>query len=85
MRKKIKITEAGLMGFFKSFFRAKADGNESEWLSSLRSKSPELADIWQDYDDKLSKSTAWNRQMMMKYGGGDTKHLDDFQKKYGIK
>jgi hypothetical protein len=84
MRKKIKITEAGLMGFFKSFFRAKSDGKESEWLSSLRSKSPELADIWTDYDDKLSKDIAFQRQMMQKYGG-DTKHLDDFQKKYGIK
>lgn len=84
MRKKIKITEAGLMGFFKSFFRAKADGNESEWLSSLRNKSPELADIWKDYDDNLSKDIAQQRQMMLKYGG-DTKRIDDFQKKYGIK
>lgn len=84
MPKKIKITESGLMGFFKSFFRAKSDGKESEWISALRAKSPELADIWKDYDDELSKTTAWNRQMMLKYGG-DTKNLDDFQKKYGIK
>ena len=48
MAKKIKITEAGISDFFKSFFRAKADGKEKAWLNSLNDKSPELADIWKN-------------------------------------
>jgi hypothetical protein len=84
MSKKIKITEAGLSDFFKSFFRAKSDGKESEWLFSLRSKSPELADIWKDYDDTLSKNTNFQKKLMQKYGA-DTRYLDDFSKKFGVK
>ena len=56
MRKKILVREAGLVDFFKSFFQAKADGKESQWLQRLRKADPDLADIWKDYDDKLSTS-----------------------------
>lgn len=84
MPKKIRVTEASLGNLFKSFFRAKSDGNESSWLSSLRDKSPELADIWKDYDNKLSQNTKFQQQLMKKYGV-DTQYLDDFSKKFGIK
>ena len=53
MRKKILVRESGLMDFFKSFFQAKADGRESQWLQRLRKADPDLADVWSDYDDKL--------------------------------
>lgn len=69
MAKKIKITEEGISGFFKSFFRAKADGKEKAWIDSLEDKSPELADIWKDYDELITKQMLDRKKMMQKYGG----------------
>ena len=48
MSKRILVKEAGLMDFFKSFFQAKVDNKESQWLSKLRKADPDLADIWSD-------------------------------------
>lgn len=84
MRKKILVREAGLMDFFKSFFQAKADGRESQWLQRLRKADPDLADIWKDYDDKLSTSMR-NQQAMLKRYGADTTGVDNIIKKYGLK
>jgi hypothetical protein len=84
MRKKILVKEAGLIDFFKSFFRAKAKGNESEWLQRLRKANPELADVWVDYDDKLSKQM-WNQKRNLEKLGIDASHVDAIIKKYGLK
>ena len=84
MRKKILVREAGLLDFFKSFFQAKADGKESQWLQRLRKADPDLADIWKDYDDKLSISMR-NQQAMLKRYGADTTNVDNIIKKYGLK
>lgn len=84
MRKKILVREAGLLDFFKSFFQAKADGRESQWLQRLRKADPDLADIWSDYDDKLSISMR-NQQAMLKRYGADTTNVDNIIKKYGLK
>ena len=84
MPKKIKITEAGISDFFKSFFRAKADGKEKAWINNLEDKSPELADIWKDYDDVVAQNTKRHIELM-KSIGADTSHWDTFAKKYNIK
>ena len=84
MSKRILVKESGIANFFRSFFQAKADGRESDWLKRLRKADPKLADVWSDYDDKLSASMR-NQQAMLKKYGGDTTHLDNFVKKYGIK
>lgn len=84
MRKKILVKESGLLDFFKSFFQAKASGNESEWLKRLRKADPDLADVWSDYDDKLSKSMQQQKVMLQKYGL-DTSKVDGMIKKYGLK
>jgi hypothetical protein len=84
MRKKILVKEAGLVDFFKSFFQAKADGRESQWLQKLRKADPDLADVWSDYDDKLSKSMYQQKAMLQKYGL-DTSKVDSMIKKYGLK
>ena len=84
MPKKILVKEAGLIDFFKSFFNAKAQGKESEWLQRLRKADPDLADIWKDYDDKLSISMR-NQQAMLKRYGADTTNVDNIIKKYGLK
>jgi hypothetical protein len=84
MSKRILVKEAGLMNFFKSFFKAKADGNESEWLQKLRKADPKLADIWHDYDKSLSNDMKVQKAAMDRLGL-DSSHIDDFTKQYGIK
>ena len=84
MRKKILVKEAGIMDFFKSFFRAKSKGNESEWLKRLRKANPDLADVWTNYDDKLSKSM-WQQKRDPENLGLDASHIDAMIKKYGLK
>ena len=66
MRKKILVKESGLMDFFKSFFQAKVDGRESQWLQRLRKADPDLADVWSDFDDKVSKSMYQQKRDLQK-------------------
>lgn len=84
MRKRILVKEAGLMNFFKSFFKAKADNKEDEWLRKLKKVDPELADIWSDYDESLSRSMQAQKAAMDRLGL-DSSHIDAFVKKHGIK
>ena len=84
MSKRILVKEAGLIDFFKSFFKAKADNKESQWLAKLRKADPDLADIWSDYDKSLSKSMQTQRDIL-KRRGLDTSHIDTIIKKYGLK
>ncbi len=79
MPKKIKITEAGISDFFKSFFRAKADGKEKVWIDSLEKKSPEFADIWKDFDELIAKNMADRKKIMQKYGG-ESQYLANYLK-----
>jgi hypothetical protein len=84
MSKRILVKEAGLLDFFKSFFKAKSQGTESEWLQRLRKSDPKLADIWTNYDDALSNSMA-TQYKVLKSSGLDTTHIEKFMKQYGIK
>ena len=84
MRKKILVREAGLVDFFKSFFQAKADGKESQWLQRLRKADSGLADIWSDFDDKVSKNMFQQKASLEKLGL-DSSHIDKIIKQYGLK
>jgi hypothetical protein len=84
MRKRILVKESGLVDFFRSFFRAKSNGTESDWLKRLRKADPKLADLWTDYDEKLSKQM-WDQKRSLEKFGLDTKEVDDMIKKYGLK
>jgi hypothetical protein len=84
MRKRILVKESGIGDFFRSFFRAKSNGTESDWLKRLRNANPKLADLWVDYDDSLSKQM-WNQKRNLEKLGLDTKEVDDMIKKYGLK
>lgn len=84
MSKRILVKEAGLMNFFKSFFNAKADNKESEWLAKLRKVDPNLADIWSDYDKSLTRSIV-NQKRNLEKLGIDASHIDTIIKKYGLK
>lgn len=82
--KKILVKESGFINFVKSFFRAKSQGTESDWLKRLRKQDPKLADIWGDFDDAVANSVA-TKYRVLKSSGIDTDHLDKFVNKYGIK
>lgn len=84
MSKRILVKEAGLMKFFKSFFQAKADNKESEWISKLRKADPDLADIWSDYDKALTRNMI-NQKRNLEKLGIDASHVDTIIKKYGLK
>jgi hypothetical protein len=84
MGKKILVKESGVLNFFKSFFQAKADGRESQWLQRLRKADPDLADKWSDYDDKLSQSMQQQKRDLQSLGL-DTTKVDAMIKKYGLK
>lgn len=84
MSKRMLVKESGLINFFKSFFKAKADGKESEWLQRLRKVDPKMADVWTDYDDTLSAATRQQKKDLESLGI-DTSHIDQYIKKYGIK
>jgi hypothetical protein len=84
MRKKILVKEAGLIDFFKSFFNAKSQGKESQWLQRLRKADSGLADIWSDFDDKVSKNMFQQKASLEKLGL-DSSHIDKIIKQYGLK
>ena len=84
MSKRILVKEAGLIDFFKSFFKAKSQGTESEWLQKLKKADPKLGDIWADYDDALSNSMA-TQYKVLKSSGLDTSRIEKYIKKHGIK
>lgn len=52
MRKRILVKEAGFMDFIKSFFKAKSQGKEKQYIASMRKVNPDLADAWADWDTK---------------------------------
>jgi hypothetical protein len=75
------LSEGVLDKFFDLFLKAKSQNKESGWLSRLRGKDPELADIWSKWDDDMNdillatKAMAKNRNL-------DTTDIDSVIKKY---
>ena len=84
MRKKVLVKEAGFMAFMKSFFKAKANDKDSEWLKDVRKINPKIADIFSDYDNKMTQNAQIEYDNLKKLGLS-TKPVDDFVKKYGVK
>jgi hypothetical protein len=86
---KQRLLEVNLFDkLFKTFLKAKAEEKESEWLQTLRKKDPELADIWHDWDDKLSVLMRTNASVLKQRGLEDSdaaKDVEDMIKRYGIK
>ena len=84
MPKKILVRESGLLDFFQSFFQAKSKGKESDWLQRLRKADPKLANVWSNYDSKLSASIQQQKRDLQSLGL-DTSKVDAMIKKYGLK
>ena len=86
---KQRLLEINLLDkLFKTFLKAKAEEKESEWLQKLRKKDPELADVWHDWDSKLSTLMRTNASVLKQRGLDDTdayKDVEDMIKRYGIK
>lgn len=79
---KQRLVEINLFDkLFKSFLKSKVDNKESEFISKLRKKDPELANIYSDWNDKMNASIMKSKSVLQKLGK-DTSHLDDFIKKY---
>jgi hypothetical protein len=84
MSKRILVKEAAFIDFLKSFFKAKSDGKETQWIDSVKNKNQKLGQVWQDYDTAIDKQ--WNTfHKILKSRGIDTKDTEEFMKKYGIK
>jgi hypothetical protein len=75
------LKEGILDRFFSLFLKAKSQNKESQWLSKLRDKDPELADIWSGWDSDMNKLLAAT-QAMAKKSNLDTTDIDTVIKKY---
>ena len=51
MRKKILVREAGFLNFIKSFFKAKSQGKEQNFIKTIRKYDSDLADVWAKWND----------------------------------
>jgi len=86
---KKRLLEINLLDrLFKTFLKAKSDSKESEWLQKLRKSDPELADIWNGWDQDVTKLMKGNQNMLQKLGLGDSDAATDAKdviKRYGLK
>lgn len=63
------------------FFKAKANGNEDQYISKIKHANPEVADAFADLDKQLVKNALHTKKILQGYGM-DTSKVDDFLKKY---
>lgn len=63
------------------FYKSQKDGRESELLSTLRKKDPEIADIYQDWYKKSAAVLQATKRALDKRGK-DTSSIDALLKKY---
>jgi hypothetical protein len=75
------LSEGVLDKFFSLFLKAKSQNKESGWLSRLRDKDPELADIWSQWDDDMDKVLA-SAKSLAKAKNLDSTEIDSVIKKY---
>jgi hypothetical protein len=75
------LSEGVLDKFFDLFLKAKSQNKESGWLSRLRDKDPELADIWADWDNDMNRVLA-SAKAMAKKRNLDSTEIDAVIKKY---
>ncbi len=80
-----RLIEVSVMDkLFKFFLGAKSKGEESKWLSKLRQSDPELADIWGDWDKKMSALAYHNLQTDKKFAKDKGTSAQKFIDKYGV-
>jgi hypothetical protein len=68
MSKKRMLVELGLFDkLASSFFKAKGNNSEAEWISKIRNTNPELANLWAKWDTDMNKALEIGRQGVEKF------------------
>jgi len=75
------LSEGVLDKFFNLFLKAKSQNKESGWISRLRDKDPELADIWSQWDNDMDKILN-SAKALAKDKNLDSTEIDSVIKKY---
>lgn len=83
MSKKIVVKEAALGKFLQSFFIAKANGKDNEFINKLDKVSPKVAAMWDDLNNTINTDIA-KQYRYLKSKGFDTSALDDYIKSNNI-
>jgi hypothetical protein len=83
MSKKILVKEASLGKFLQSFFIAKANGKDDEFINKLDKVSPKVAAMWDDLNNTINSDIA-KQYRYLKSKGFDTSALDDYIKSNNI-
>lgn len=83
MSKKILIKEASLGKFLQSFFLAKANGKDNEFINKVDKVSPKVAAMWDDLNKTIDNDIA-KQYRYLKSKGFDTSALDDYIKSNNI-
>jgi uncharacterized protein (UPF0335 family) len=83
MSKKILVKEAALGKFLQSFFIAKANGKDDEFINKLDKISPKVAAMWDDLNNTINTDIA-EQYRYLKSKGFDTSALDDYIKSNNI-
>jgi hypothetical protein len=84
MSKKILVKEGALGKFLQSFFIAKANGKDDEFIDKIYDVSPEVAKMWDNLSNTIDSNVA-KEYNWLKSRGYDTSYMDDFIKKHNIK
>jgi len=83
MSKKILVKEAALGKFLQSFFIAKANGKDDEFINKLDKVSPKVAAMWDELNNTINTDIA-KQYRYLKSKGFDTSALDDYIKSNNI-
>lgn len=68
MSKKRMLVELALFDkLVGSFFKAKGDNKEEEWISKIRKTNPQLADLWAKWDADMNRVLAIGKQGVEKF------------------
>jgi len=84
MPKKLRITEAGLIQLFKTWFSSKLKGKEETVYDKLVKANPEVGKAWKDLEQSIIDSLKITYNIRKK-NGRDTSELESIAKKMGIK
>ena len=77
------VKEAALGKFLQSFFIAKANGKDDEFINKLDKISPKVAAMWDDLNNTINTDIA-KQYRYLKSKGFDTSALDDYIKSNNI-
>jgi hypothetical protein len=68
MRKRILVKESSFLEFIKSFFKAKSQGKEDNFIQSIRKYDTKLADVWSKWNDESNKDLLFMKKYWLDKG-----------------